>query len=110
MGDCNVDKVSELKNKLMYLVRQRRQNRANLRQYMDLLLKLKRQLAYEKPLRDMQETPNAYEPWDDAQEKQLADLYNAGKTIEEITKILQGRHGGTRARLKRLGLSNNVWL
>ncbi|GEM_PF-3835265 len=132
--------LEELEDRLVELIRQRRENRANLSEYADLLLRIggkiseqrdaqtddaefggiiiqlrgrsqasaqtpANKMGYaEKMEKLMRDSPNAYNPWDSAQEKQLSDLYNGGKTISEISAIMQRQKGGIRSRLKRLGL------
>jgi len=47
---------------------------------------------------------NAYRPWSTEDDKQLAQLYNDGKTVTELMALFQRNHGGIRSRLRKLGL------
>jgi len=58
--------------------------------------------------------PNAYKQWDRKEEFKLIELYDSGKSLEEIANILGRKESGIRSRLKKLGyfeeevkLSNN---
>lgn len=42
--------------------------------------------------------------WDEAEEQQLLNEFNAGKKIPEIAEIHQRTKGGIKARLKQLGI------
>ena len=50
------------------------------------------------------EYANANKPWSAEDDKQLAKLYNEGKTVAELTVIFQHNPGGIRSRLRKLGL------
>lgn len=47
--------------------------------------------------------PNAYNQWDGKEELKLINLYNSGKSLEEIAGILGRKEGGVTSRLKKLG-------
>ena len=50
------------------------------------------------------EYANANKPWSAEDDKQLAKLYNEGKTVAELMTIFQCNPGGIRSRLRKLGL------
>lgn len=50
------------------------------------------------------EHPNAYKAWGKQEELELINLYNSGKSIEEIAESLGRQYGGIKSRLKKLGL------
>ena len=50
------------------------------------------------------EYANANKPWSAEDDKQLAKLYNEGKTVAELMTIFQRNPGGIRSRLRKLGL------
>lgn len=50
------------------------------------------------------EHPNAYKLWEKKEELELINLYNSGKSIEEIAESLGRQKGGIIARLKKLGI------
>ncbi|MDE1924734.1 MAG: AAA family ATPase [Patescibacteria group bacterium] len=52
--------------------------------------------------------PNAYRPWDEAQDKQLTTLFQNGIPQKEISKTLGRQSGSIRARLIKLGLIEEV--
>ena len=47
-------------------------------------------------------------PWTGEQEEQLRDLYLRGTPISEIARVLQRNTNGVQARVKLLGLQNNI--
>lgn len=47
---------------------------------------------------------NTYCHWSKDDDKQLAKLYNEGKTVEELMAYFQRNRGGIRSRLQKLGL------
>lgn len=51
------------------------------------------------------EFPNAYEPWDDVQDKRLVTLSNRGVSIVRIANELKRQPGAIKSRLARLGVS-----
>lgn len=51
-----------------------------------------------------QEHPRAYEKWDATQDEQLRQLFRAGKSVPEITQVLQRQTGAIRSRLAKLNL------
>jgi flavin reductase (DIM6/NTAB) family NADH-FMN oxidoreductase RutF len=51
-----------------------------------------------------QEFPNAYKPWTDSDDSMLAQLFNDGKSINELAKHFQRKPGGIRSRLLKLKL------
>ena len=50
------------------------------------------------------EHPNAYKLWEREEELELIDLYNSGKSIEEIAESLGRNKGGIKARIGKLGI------
>lgn len=59
--------------------------------------------AWAEKLAKMRQTyPNAYMPWNDADDKKLAILFEQGKKVKELSDVF-GRHSGAiRSRLKKL--------
>jgi len=51
---------------------------------------------------------NQWRPWTSVQEECLIDLFNKDVPISEIAVTLKRSEGGVRARLKRLGLIDNI--
>jgi ATP-dependent exoDNAse (exonuclease V) alpha subunit len=51
-----------------------------------------------------EKNPNAYMRWSADEEKQLVELFNAGKSQVQIAKTLGRKIGGIRSRLVKLGL------
>jgi|GEM_PF-643828 len=49
-------------------------------------------------------SPRAYMKWDETEETKLINLFNSGKSIEEIGYILGRNKGGVKIRLKKLGI------
>lgn len=118
--------MEELEEKLINLIRERRIGKlADLREYHKALSELNTEVLEtiftdtmqqrsfpKKPKRGYAEKmglilanyPNAYTPWDPEQEKQLAELYSSGKTIAEISKIMQRQKGGILSRLKKISI------
>jgi len=47
---------------------------------------------------------NAFKKWDEAQEKELKDLYEKGIKISEIAKKMGRKYGGIKMRLEKMGL------
>lgn len=47
---------------------------------------------------------NAYHPWTDEQNSQLADLYYSGEDMEEICDIMQRGLGAIRSQIRKLNL------
>lgn len=62
--------------------------------------------AYIKRLR--QRFPMAYLPWTKAEEDKLTRLYEEGKNIPELSKILQRQQSAIKARLVKLELIANT--
>ncbi|MBP3740902.1 MAG: hypothetical protein J6I41_07295 [Bacteroidales bacterium] len=48
--------------------------------------------------------PNAYAPWSTEDDKLLGELYESGKTIDELTKLFGRNSGGIKSRLRKLNL------
>lgn len=48
---------------------------------------------------------NAYAPWTDEEENTLRFLYRQGKTVKELSLILQRNEGAIRSRLRKIGLT-----
>lgn len=63
----------------------------------------KQKSSHMKKVRD--KYPNAYKPWKEEDDNLLMELYSEGKTIEEMSYILQRNRGGITSRLNKLGLS-----
>lgn len=55
-------------------------------------------------LEQRSEYANANKPWSAEDDKQLAKLYNEGKTVAELMTIFQRNPGGIRSRLRKLQL------
>lgn len=51
-----------------------------------------------------QEFPNAYTPWNDADDAELTALWNGGASLEELSQHFQRKPGAISSRLKKLGL------
>lgn len=51
-----------------------------------------------------QEFPNAYTPWNDADDAELTALWSSGASLEELSQHFQRKPGAILSRLKRLGL------
>ena len=51
-----------------------------------------------------QEFPNAYTPWNDADDAELTALWSGGASLEELSQHFQRKPGAILSRLKRLGL------
>ena len=45
---------------------------------------------------------NAYEPWTDADDQKLLQLYSEGKTISELMRIFKRNEGAVRSRIRKL--------
>ena len=109
--------MSELEDEVMCLISSRRENKLpNLWQYHEALKKLnqkvlatfflpKSRMDYaEKMEKIMLESPNAYKPWTENEDKELLALYRGGKTVQEISQVLQRQEGGINSRLKKIAL------
>lgn len=46
--------------------------------------------------------PRAYEPWDKKEDGSMMELYQQGKSVQEIAEILQRTTGSIKARIERL--------
>ncbi len=51
-----------------------------------------------------EEHPRAFMKWSEEEEQQLAELFLAGKNMNEIARVLKRRRGAIKLRLQRLGL------
>lgn len=51
-----------------------------------------------------EKNPNAYNPWDETEQKILLNLFKKGTSIKEIAEILGRQEGGIRSRLLKLGV------
>ena len=51
-----------------------------------------------------QEFPNAYTPWNDADDAALTALWSGGASLEELSQHFQRKPGAISSRLKKLGL------
>lgn len=51
-----------------------------------------------------QEFPNAYTPWNDADDAELTALWSGGASLEELSQHFQRKPGAISSRLKKLGL------
>lgn len=51
--------------------------------------------------------PNAYFPWDKAQDEQLKDLFAKGAPVADLAKSFNRTRGAIRSRLAKLGLVDN---
>lgn len=51
-----------------------------------------------------QEFPNAYNPWDDADDAALTALWGSGASLDELSEYFQRKPGAIMSRLKKLGL------
>lgn len=51
--------------------------------------------------------PNAYTSWSKDDDQRLLQLYNEGKSIEELMEIFSRNRGAIRSRLNKLGALNN---
>lgn len=52
--------------------------------------------------------PNAFTPWTKEDEIMLAEMFEAGKTPEDMVDHLQRNVGGIRARIQKLGLEQGA--
>jgi hypothetical protein len=51
-----------------------------------------------------QEHPRAFEPWSQDEERQLVEMFHAGKDVSDMARALQRKQGAITARLKKLEL------
>lgn len=50
------------------------------------------------------EFPRAFAEWSKSEEGQLVELYQSGKSLQEIARVLQRKRGAIRTRLQKLGI------
>lgn len=66
--------------------------------------KIRQDSAWEKRMTKIKnEYPEAYKPWDEKQEQSILNLFDQGKTLDEIAKIMKRQPSGIRSRLQKLG-------
>lgn len=51
-----------------------------------------------------EEHPRAFMKWSESEERQLTELFHAGKSLSEIGKVLERKRGAIKLRLQKLGL------
>ncbi|MCX6713635.1 MAG: hypothetical protein NTV48_00825, partial [Candidatus Vogelbacteria bacterium] len=53
--------------------------------------------------------PNAYRPWDKAEDSKLKELFNDGNPVADLVKTFGRKTGAIKARLFKLGLIEEPW-
>jgi len=53
--------------------------------------------------------PNAYRPWDKAEDQKLKELFNDGNPVNNLVKTFGRKTGAIKARLFKLGLIEEPW-
>lgn len=65
----------------------------------------KKVISWEERLKEIKNSyPRAYESWNEAEEKELEQLFKAGLKPSEISKKLERQPSAIRSRLRKLGL------